>query len=237
MEELHSCNSSIFVNTANLHALFFEPPIEANAFGHILEEIYKSGLFNSVLPQKKEGSIVIDAGANVGLTSYYFSPRFEKVYSIEPSKRHFDVLNHMLEFNKITNVSPFQFALSMLDKKEENFYLYSNRTMDSLYGNIVGTGGLTQTGVEKVELKRLDTFIKEQNIDHVDLLKIDVEGVEFEILGSDSFSNVADKIQAVTCEIHSSSGRNPSQIIDALKINGFQVQVLPHDAQLVIARK
>ena len=219
----------------NIKGLFFIPPLEDNYWGHILEEIYKTKLFDSVLPAKKEGTVVIDCGANVGLASYYFHTRFEKVYAIEPSTRHYEVLNHMLEFNKITNVFPQKFAVSNTDGEGE-FYQYSNRTMDSLYGTLANPG-LQITGTEKVTLKRLDTFVKEQDIKHIDLLKVDVEGVEYEILCGDSFANIASITDTVVCEIHSYSGRNPQQIIDALKINGFEVQVIPHDATLVVARK
>lgn len=223
----------------NLHGIFFEPPLEANAIGHIMEEVYKTGLYNSVLPQKKEGSVVIDAGANIGITSYFFSSRFEKVYAIEPSSRHFPTLQYMLKYNDIKNVFPHKFALSMLDKEEETFYHYSNKTMDSLYGNLAinNPTGLAQVSSEKVPLKRLDTFVKEQKIDQIDLLKMDVEGVEFEIFGSDSFAKVAPIIKNITCEFHVYGQRNPAQLMDALKINGFKVEIIPNDAHLLIARK
>lgn len=219
-----------------INGLFFYPPLEQNFWGHILEEVYKTGLFEPFNQHKKPGSVVIDLGANVGLTAHYFSSRFEKVYAIEPAQEHMEVLKYMVDFNKIDNIYPFQFALSMLDKPKEKFYHYNNKTMNSLYGNIQGPN-LSITGTEDVELKRLDTFIKEQKIEHVDLLKVDVEGVEFEILCGDSFANVADKIDNVVVEIHAYSQRNPNQIIDALKNCGYEVRQIPHDAILLQATK
>lgn len=219
--------------------LFFEPPLEANSWGHIMEEIYKTGLFEPFRPEVKEGSVVIDCGANVGLASYYFSSRFETVYAIEPSKRHFDVLNFMLDYNDIKNVKTFKFAMSMLDKESEKFYHYSNKTMDSLYGHLAvdNKTGLIQTGFEDVPLKRLDTFMKEQDLNHVNLLKLDVEGVEYEILGSEGFTNVADKIDAIVGEVHSYAMRNPNQIKDALTSKGFEFTWIPHDANLFAAKR
>lgn len=220
------------------NGLFFIPPLEDNFWGHIFEEVYKTHLFDSVLPKAKEGTVAIDVGANVGIVSHYFSSKFEKVYSIEPSTRHYDVLKYMLDYNEIKNVFPQKFALSAKDG-ESDFYLYSNRTMDSLYGNIAVNNqtGLVQTGTEKVTLKRIDTFMEEQKIEHVDLLKLDCEGVEFEILGGEGFAKIAPKIDTLVAEVHSFSGRNPNQLIDSLKINGFQVQVVPHDATLIVARR
>ncbi len=222
-----------------MNGLFFNPPLEANFWGHILEEIYKTGLFEPFIPKVKENTVVIDCGANVGLASYYFSSRFETVYAVEPAKEHMDVLKYMLEYNKIENVKPFQFALSMLDKPSEKFYHYNNKTMNSLYSNLAvnNSTGLQQTGFENVELKRLDTFINEQNIEHIDLLKLDVEGIEYELLGSEGFANIASKIDTIVGEIHSYSGRNPSQLFDSLKINGFEVGTIPNDAHLFFAKR
>lgn len=228
------------MNKDNIHGFFWVPPIEQNAVGHIMDEVYKLGLFEPFRPEKKESSVCIDVGGNIGITSYYFSSRFETTYVIEPAKEHMDVLKYMLEFNKIKNVKPFQFALSRIDKESEKFWHYSNKTMYSLYPNIVengGTGGLARTGSENVQLKRIDTFMKEQNIEHVNLLKLDCEGVEFEILGSEGFKNVAHKIDTIVGEVHGYSGRNPNQIKDSLEGNGFKFQIVPHEAALFVATR
>jgi FkbM family methyltransferase len=113
---------------------------------------------------------------------------------------------------------------------------YSNTTMYSLYSNIKGSESLKVTGKEPVKLKRLDTFFKEQKIEHCDFMKLDVEGVEYEILGSDSFKNVSDKIDQLVVESHTYSGRHPSQIIDALKLRGFEVSQIPNEAILFHAK-
>ncbi len=222
-----------------LHGIFFEPPIEQNFIGHIMEEVYKTRIFDSVLPAKKEGSLVIDCGANIGITSYYFSSRFDRVLAIEPAQKHMDTLKHMLAYNKIDNVTPFQFALSMYDKPNERFFHYNNKTMNSLYGALAESNptGLQVTGSEEVALKRLDTFFTEQKIEHCDLLKVDVEGVEFEVLGSDSFGNIADKVDCVVVEVHSYAGRQPQQIVESLRTRGFEVAQIPNDATIFVGRR
>jgi len=59
---------------------------------------------------------IIDIGANIGVTSYYFS-RFAKiVYSLEPSTEHFDILAKMVNFNKLTKFIPL--GLNFNKKKE-----------------------------------------------------------------------------------------------------------------------
>lgn len=211
--------------------LFFEPPLENNFWGHIFEEVYKSGLYQPFIPSSPKDKVVLDIGMNVGITSYFFHDKFETVLGFEPSSNHFDTVNFMLKYNGITNVKPFKYALSNTDGKSE-FYHYPNKTMNSLYGTL----GQVESR-EEVTLKRLDTFFKEEKIEHVDLMKLDCEGVEYEVLCGDSFANVSDKIDVIIGEIHTFSGRNPNQIKDALENLGYKFTFVPHEASLFVAKK
>jgi len=42
--------------------------------------------------------------------------------------------------------------------------------------------GTKEIGRKEIQVRRLDDFIKEQKIEHIDFVKIDVEGVEKEVL-------------------------------------------------------
>ncbi len=220
-----------------IHGLFFRDA-RYNAMGHIVAEIYKDAIYEPFLYGRKDLTI-FDLGANVGVFSYYASQYAKKIYAIEPSKEHLEVLNKTIEFNNLQGiVTPYNFALSIKDDKGKLSH-YSNTTMYSLYENLA-TGnntGLQKTGEEDVSLKRLDTFFREENIEHIDFMKMDVEGVEYEILGSDSFSKVAPKIDEIVIEVHSYSGRNPNQIVDSLKLNGYEVSQIPNDALLLHAKR
>lgn len=213
-----------------MNGLFFKGSLEQNFFGHILAEIYKDGVYEPFLRGKKDLTI-LDLGANVGIFSYYASQFAKTVYAVEPSEEHFDTLKYQLDYNKLAQVKPFKFAVSGKDGQTD-FYNYGNKTMNSLYGNIQG---VPQTKVEKVDLKRLDTFFKEQKIEHIDFCKMDIEGVEFEVLGSESFTNVAPKIDALVVELHSWANRNFNQAIDALKIRGYKVHQIPAEATIIAA--
>ncbi len=220
-----------------IKGLFFRDA-KYDAIGHIIAEIWKEYIYYPFLNGKKDLTM-IDAGANAGFFSLYASEHAKTIYAIEPASEHIEVLKQMIAFNKLEDiVKPFQFALSIKDGKD---YLthYSNTTMYSLYNNLTegNSTPLTKTGNEPTVLKRLDTFFKEEKIEHVDFLKLDVEGVEYEILGSDSFTKVSDKIDQLIVEVHAYSGRNPSQIVDALKLRGYEVLQIPNDALLFVATK
>ena len=218
-----------------IKGLFFRDA-KYNSIGHIIAEIYRECIYHNFLNGKKNLTI-IDAGANVGFTAFYFSEYAKVVHAIEPAKEHMEVLKKMIEFNGLQDiVKPHNFALSIKDDVGELTH-YSNTTMYSLYPNIKGDSRLSVTGKEPIALKRIDTFFKEQNIEHCDFLKLDVEGVEYEILGSDSFSNVAQKIDQMVVEVHNYSDRNPSQIVDALRLRGFEVKSIPNEAMLFYAKR
>ena len=217
-----------------MHSIFFNPPIEQFALGHQFSEIYKDRIYERFLPVDKSNTVCLDVGANIGITAYYFSQYFEKVVSLEPAQEHFALLSNMLSFNNIDNVTAINKAL-FFKEGEFNFYHPTNKTSYSLHTAV--SQGPQVSPPEKVTTITLEKLFEEQKIDHVDLMKLDVEGSEFEILGSTDFKNVSDKIKTILVERHSWSGRNPSQLEDTLRMRGYKIEKLPHDADLLIATK
>lgn len=219
------------------HAFFFTPPLATNFFGHIMEELWKSKIYDPYIPFNKSGTVALDVGSNVGLVSYYLSLHFEKVYALEPSTDHFRNLTKMVDHNGLTNVAPIKKALFMENGKFGFGGPKDNTTMRSLHMATWAEG----KPEEEVETITLENLFKEFNISHVNLLKLDVEGSEVEILSHPSFKNVADRIDVIVGEQHSWSQRHPHQIVEALKFNGFNFKNLPklnpNDADIFVAER
>lgn len=215
-----------------MEAIFYNPPLPTNRIGDIINEIYLAGVYEPYVLNKKDIT-VIDCGANIGLFSQYVSPIAKQVYAIEPTPIHFQALSTMLEYNKITNVKPFQYALSNTDG-EAIFYTYGNQTMNSLTKIDSYQEPLSS---EKVKTIRLDTFVKEQNIDHIDILKVDIEGEEYNVLCGDGFANIADKVDVVIGECHTWANRNPNQLRHSLEEKGFTVTTIPNEAMIFVGVK
>jgi len=214
-----------------MNGFFFEGKAEDNYIGHILAEIYKDRVYASILEGRKDLTIV-DVGANIGLATYYFSQFASRVISLEPSKEHFGCLLKMLDFNQIKNVTPLNMALYMNDGTFELGHNV-NKTMYSLHLSVKD-----QTlPSEQVPAVTLSTLFRDQNIEHVNFMKLDVEGSEYEILGHSSFSEVADKIDSMLIEAHSWAGRHPNQLKESLKNRGFVVEQILNDASLFYAHK
>lgn len=211
------------------HAIFFNPPIFSYFLGHQMAEVYKDKVYDPYVVGKTDLTIV-DIGSNIGITAYYFS-HFGKVYAVEPSAEHFNILTTMIKFNKLDDkIVPINKAIYIKPGQFE-FYHNKNKTMYSLHGAVADTPG----DLEKVEAIPMDQLFEENKIDHVDLLKLDVEGSEVEIFSSEGFTKVASKIDTIVTETHSWNGRHPNQIKDALENNGFKVKAIPNDASLLVA--
>lgn len=217
-----------------LHAIFFYGSIEQNWLGHQMAEIFKDNVYRPYLPLDKENTVCLDIGGNIGLTALYFSRHFERVISLEPFSKHFDCLTRNLASNNVTNVTPINKAIYIKNEDKMPFGgPKGNKTMMSLH-MATWQDGKPEEMVEAVTLEKL---FEDEKIEHVDLMKIDVEGSEIEIFSSNSFRKVAPKIDCIVGETHDWSGRHPNQLRDALKSNGFIIETIPNDATLFVARK
>ena len=215
-----------------IHAFFFIPPIEDNWIGHIVSEIWKDKIYQPYIGGKKD-LVIVDVGSNLGFTSYYFSQFAKIVYSLEPSFEHFDILTRMIAFNGLNNVVPINKAIYTKSGKYPFGGPKDNKTMRSLHMATWNKGKAD----EEVDAITLPELFKEQNIEHVDLLKLDVEGSEMEILSSETFKQVAPKIDLIIGERHRWNGRHPNQLNEALKNAGFNVEQLENDADIFVARR
>jgi|SRR3989304_307962 len=214
-----------------MNGFFWEGKAEDNYLGHILAEIYREKVYAPFLEGKKDLTI-LDIGGNIGLTTYYFSQFASRVITLEPSKDHFACILKMLDFNQIKNVTPLNMALYMTDGEFELGH-NQNKTMYSLHLAIKDQN----IPSEMVPAVTLTTLFKDQGIDHVDFMKLDVEGSEYEILGHSTFAEVAPKIDSMLIEAHSWAGRHPNQLKESLKNRGFTVEQVQNDASLFYAHK
>ena len=215
-----------------MNGIFFQEPIEKNFIGHIMAEVYKDRVYARFLEGRKDLT-VLDIGGNIGITTYYFSQFAKNVFTLEPSKEHFEVLTTMLEYNKIKNVTPINKALYMKEGEFDFGGPENNATMRSLHSATWQDGKPRET----VTATTLPKLFEEYNIEHVDFMKLDCEGSETEIISSSSFKEVSQKIDMLVIETHNWSGRHENQIFDALKDNGYRIERIPNDATLIVARR
>ena len=167
----------------------------------------------------KKNDIVIDIGAHIGYFTIYAANSANEgtVYSIEPYKESFEILEKNLKLNNLTNVKSFHAAIS---KVTEQITLYIDKK-NQIGNSIFKTDETIES--EKVESFNLKDFVKTNKIEKIDFLKIDCEGAEFEILLNFD-KELMKKINKISAEVHENSNTySLDKLVDFLKENNFKV--------------
>ena len=131
----------------------------------------------------KKDSVVIDAGANIGVFSVFASllaPRGQ-VYAFEPVKKTYEVLKkNTAAFPCITALHQ---GLGKEEKMEEILTSSGSAGMSALADSELAVKNKRFfNGTEKVEITTLDRAMEKENIPRVDFIKIDTEGYEAQVL-------------------------------------------------------
>jgi FkbM family methyltransferase len=156
----------------------------------------------------KDGDIVIDIGAQVGIVSCYLGKKYPniKILAFEPVKGNYDRLMRNIKENAINNVATFDMAIT---GDGRDICMSGNVHENSGSCNIYGDTG------ENVKSLTLKNIFDTLDIDRVKLLKIDCEGAEYEIL--EAFPELLDRIDAIRGEIHPMEGKSQSDLMLYIK--------------------
>lgn len=173
----------------------------------------------------KEGDIFFDIGANIGLFSLIAAKKVGeqgKVYAFEPSPKTFARLKDNVEVNKLQNV--FSFNLGLSDKKEKLKLNVSEDGFDA-WNSFAKLDDINYQKVVEVDVCTLDEFIFDNQIEKIDLIKLDVEGWEkFVLNGGKAFLNAHSPIVMVefTDSNTFSAGYHVQELYDILQGWGFE---------------
>lgn len=127
------------------------------------------------------GDVVYDIGANIGLFSLVTSRVCAEgqVVAFEPDPQIFGRLNDNIKLNSVTNVNTLPYVVS---NANEPVLLYTGGN-DTVSPSLTGknVSGLNLDSIE-VDGYMLDEIIKLRQLPVPDVLKIDVEGAEYNVL-------------------------------------------------------
>lgn len=128
--------------------------------------------------------IVFDVGANIGTISIWLSKILSlgHVYSFEAQRQIFYQLAGNVAINNLYNIDVFNYAVGsqegLITVNEPNYFSNYDFGTFSLLEEKIPTNNKKLT----VPCITLDNFVKYYNVPKVDLLKIDVEGMDLEVL-------------------------------------------------------
>jgi len=165
--------------------------------------------------------VVLDIGANNGLFSLLMLQNgCKKVYAFEPNKESLINLNHL--FRNTDAVQTVEKAVYTEDKDLEFFIDPNNTTIGS-----ISEEHLTKEGVNAQKITvpaiSLKTFIQEYNLDRISLVKMDIEGAEYDII-EHLDDEVYHKIDSFLIEYHGNTDTRVNKLINTLKRKGFDIE-------------
>jgi len=168
------------------------------------------------------GDVVVDAGANIGffsLMSAAMVGETGRVYAIEAHPKTYKYLQGNIAANKFENMASYNLALGNRDGRIH----FSNLKKDDRNAVVQDANGV------EVTLARLDD-IGITN-DHIDLLKIDVEGYEKFVM--EGASDILSRTRCVYFESHDVSfaefDYTPADLLRILIDQGFAIYRIQDD--------
>jgi FkbM family methyltransferase len=165
-------------------------------------------------------SLIVDAGANIGLASAWFANRYPhaRVIALEADRRNFEVLRR--------NVAPYPNAeprLQALWSRSARVRII-NPEAEAYAFRVDDAEPAGPSDDDTVDAVDIPTLLRETGADRIDLLKLDVEGAELEILrdGADAW---IDRVETLAVELHDRFRPGCSEALDrAVAGRGFTRQ-------------
>jgi FkbM family methyltransferase len=224
----HVSNGQLHKLPNNLEVAF----LNRNEAGAIYREIFVDQTYSKYGITFRDGDCVFDVGANIGLFTLFVHGkcRAPRVYAFEPIPATFDKLQHNMALYGL-DVTLFDCGLSSDSGETEiTFYpnwsamsgAYANAQEDEditrAYLNNLTDGALPGEEISEIlegrfkseavrcRMRTLSEVIKEQRVERIDLLKVDVERSELDVLRGieeDDWS----KIGQIVLEVHDRNGQ------------------------------
>jgi len=165
----------------------------------------------------KPGSVVVDLGANTGAFSEEVVRRFSiRCFAVEPSSQLFQGIAPW------PNLRVFNFAVT--DRNGPVVFFQScNSETSSIHPMNVPPG--TEAGQSEVPGRTLESFLREQGIQQVALLKVDIEGAEVQVFGPSLSNEILAAVEQITMEFHDFTGSATREqialVVSRLRSAGF----------------
>lgn len=188
----------------------------------VIAESFENDLFLRFTPEYRirPHHIIFDIGAHIGCFSLLAASRLTtgKVFAYEPSADTFGVLEKNVTQNAPNRVFPHQLAVAGTNGRTA---LYHD-TRTGNWGHTITRAVSTET--EMVNTETLATILEKEKIAHIDFIKFNCEGAEFEIL-LNTPPEVLANIDCMLILYHGYLEENISrhQLARHLRSNGFRI--------------
>jgi FkbM family methyltransferase len=194
----------------------------------------------------REKMIVFDVGANIGELTLLFS-RFVgetgKVHAFEASRAAFQKLETVCRTANKRNVTLNHQAVSdtsgmiRLHVYDDNYLSFNTQAVRKI--TELGADVLP-VEIEETPAVTIDEYCRENKIDDIDLLKIDVEGAELQVMQGAQQMLRSKRVKCLTFEFGQATydmGNNPAEIEACLKDSGYTIRNIIKGAPIFPGRE
>jgi len=181
--------------------VYWIDPVSQFAVNLVAEHGYEPEMGETLRRYLRPGGTFVDIGANEGFFTVQAAKivgPFGRVLAVEPQGRLQEVIRKNLELNGLTNVTLIKSAVSDQPGEAELHISPSTNT---------GSTGLSQSTryrvpQEVVPVNTLEAILAKAGIQAVDLMKMDIEGFEYEAITGAEKLLKEKRIQALALEMH-----------------------------------
>jgi FkbM family methyltransferase len=162
---------------------------------------------------------IVDVGANLGFFTCQaarVAPTV-RVVAVEPISVYVKKLRENTRRNKLDNVTVLHAATTAAPTSVP-ITIWYEKSGEPRVTEQVPPGARTE--VEHAEGITLGEVFRRGNVEHCDLLKVDIEGGEYETFAGTPKS-VWDRVDRLVMETHEIPGREPAEIVRLLEKQGF----------------
>jgi FkbM family methyltransferase len=178
-------------------------------------------VLSKLLDAIRPGDTVYDVGASIGIHSTFMAKKAGQsgqVVAFEPEIQSYETLLENIKLNGLDNVMPINIALG--DRSQESYLTSHGGTADFSLTEETSDNKSDQ----KVTVVHGDDFVREKSLPLPHLVKIDVEGYEYQVIQGLEKTLRNDECSMICCEVHPfllSQGITSTDVTDLLQSFGF----------------
>lgn len=192
---------------------------------------YETALSDYLTQHLPQGGTFVDVGANEGFFSVLaasITGPGGRVVSVEPQPSMWPVILRNASLNGYANMTLLPFAAGDQPGTAE---------LNLMPSTVTGAASLVKKPSfsrrlrksQRITIQTLDHLLDSQKINHVDLMKIDVEGFELNAVRSMTKHLKTQTIKRLVIELHypelRALGQDAEEIVDLLNTSGYTVNI------------
>ncbi|MBP9670610.1 FkbM family methyltransferase [Candidatus Woesebacteria bacterium] len=192
----------------------------SDEFYELKKEIFSENCYYIEL--EKEDPVIVDAGAHIGMATLYYKMLFpeSRIIAFEPVPYNFNILEKNIHENQLENVELFQAVVA----PKSGVLRIQEPIGEGAWRSGAGIIPKGWKGIQdNQEIKVEAIGIQEILHDKIDIFKMDIEGMEYEVIRN--AGSLLRNVKNWVIEVHPRKDHRIEEIQKILLQNGFKIEV------------